>query len=48
MDVFYKLRLFAHRALVVPPMFVVAFAFLICAAWDQILAFVLRVAPQID
>ncbi len=45
---FYLLRLYLHRLLVLPPMFVVALVFVICAAWDKILAFFLQVAPQID
>lgn len=48
MSVFYLIRMYIHRMLVLPPMFIVAFVFVFCAAWDKILAFVLQVAPQID
>lgn len=48
MSPWYLIRLYLHRLLVLPPMFIVAFVFVFCAAWDKILAFLLQVAPQID
>lgn len=47
-SIFFTVRLWLHRLIVLPPMFVVALVFLICAAWDRIISIILQVPAQFD
>jgi hypothetical protein len=47
-DIFRIGRTLIHRAIVVPPVFIVAIVFIILMALERLLAYILIVPPLID